>query len=432
MKLLTVGVDQKTAPTAVREALAFEGDRLDQGLERLGASFPRSEFAILSTCNRVEVYSAAETEDILPAPDKIAEFLADFHACEINRFRGALVHRYDEDVVSHLFRVSASLESVVLGEGQILGQVREAYRAAERKGTIGAFLHHLFQEAIRVGKKVREATGIDQGRLSTASVAVDLAGDVFDSLSDKTVLVVGAGKMGDLTLQRLYELKPRRVIVTNRDVEKARAAAALWNAEAAPFDRLHALLIEADVVISTTAAPEPIVKLEHYRRVQRARRNRLSLILDIAVPRDFDAAIGELEQVLLYNVDDLKAQALENLKKRTKGIDPAERIIEYEAGKCSALLTHRRMTGKVLQGLGDYADQIRERELEKLFAGGPEFDERQREAIARLAMRLQNSFLHHPRSALRSAIETVEPEHSHSLLAAVRRLFGLDRDASEG
>ena len=207
----------------------------------------------------------------------------------------------------------------MLGEGQILGQVREAYRAAVERKTVGPILHTVFQTALKVGKKVRERTGMDQGKLSVASVAVDLAREVFDTFADKTVLVIGAGKMGDLTLQHLKALNPGRILITNRNPERAEAAAARWNGQAVPFDRLGQALIEADLVVSTTAAAEPIVTFDQYVRVQRARRNRLSLILDIAIPRDFDPRIGDLDQVTLYNVDDLRAQAEQNLPAAAEG-----------------------------------------------------------------------------------------------------------------
>ena len=190
---------------------------------------------------------------------------------------------------------------------------------------------------------------MDQGKLSVASVAVDVAREVFDTFSDKTVLVIGAGKMGDLTLQHLKTLNPGRILVTNRSPDRAEAAAARWGGRAVPFDRLNQALIEADVVVSTTAADEPIVTYDQYVRVQRARRNRLALILDIAIPRDFDPRVGELDQVMLYNVDDLRAQAEENRRRAQKGVDPALAIIERETAACFAALRHQRHAGAVLR-----------------------------------------------------------------------------------
>ena len=335
MRLLAVGVDHRSAPASVREALAFDEPKYTRGLEALAQTFPGNELVILSTCNRVEIYLAGSSESV-PDADALGDFLGDFHGVRSELFAGHLVSYHDEGAVGHLFRVAASLESLVLGEGQILGQVREAYCAAVERKTIGPVFHTVFQTALKVGKTVRERTGMNQGKLSVASVAVDLAREVFDTFADKTVLVIGAGKMGDLTLQHLKALNPGRILITNRNPERAEAAATRWNAQAVPFDRLGQVLIEADLVVSTTAAAEPVVSFDQYVRVQRARRNRLSLILDIAIPRDFDPRIGDLDQVTLYHVDDLRAQADQNRLRRQKGVDPALLIIERETAACCA------------------------------------------------------------------------------------------------
>jgi glutamyl-tRNA reductase len=422
--LLAVGVDHRSAPASVREALAFDGPNCARGLERLAQAFPGAELVILSTCNRVEVYLAGNPEAV-PEVDAVKEVLIEFHNIRSDLFSGHLVSYHDEGVVGHLFRVSASLESLVLGEGQILGQVREAYRAAVEQKTAGPLFHTVFQTALKVGKTVRERTGMDQGKLSVASVAVDVAREVFDTFTDKTVLVIGAGKMSDLTLRHLRALNPGRILITNRNAERAEAAAVRWGGQMVPFDRLGQGLIDADLVVSTTAAAEPVVSLDQYVRVQRARRNRLALILDIAIPRDFDPRIGDLDQVMLYHVDDLRAQAEQNLRQRQKGVEPALLIIERETAACYALLRHQEAAGALLQQLGNHADQIRSRELAALFAARPDLSDPDREAIAHMAMRLQNQFLHHPRAAVRSAVTESHQDHPHPILTAVRHLFGL-------
>ena len=424
MKLLALGVDHRRAPTSVREALAFEGDRLGEGLDALAKAFPGGEFVVLSTCNRVEVYAAGAGEEV-PTTGALIDFLAHFHGLAADDFAAHLVDHHDSEALAHLFKVAASLESLVLGEGQILGQVRDAYKAAVARKAVGPILHAAFDHALRVGKLVRERTGMDKGKLSVASVAVDVARDVFDTFDDKTVLVIGAGKMGDLTLQHLATLRPGSILVTNRNPERAEAAARRWGGRAVPFEDLEAALVEADVVVSTTAADRPIVDRALYARVQKARKNRLALILDIAIPRDFDPRIGDLEQVMLYNVDDLKAQAEQNLKKRRKGVDPALAIIERETALCLAALRHRTHAGQVLRQLGDYADAARLRELDALFARQGDLTQAQRDDIAHAFRRLQNQFLHHPRAALRTAAQAEAAEHPHPLLHAVKALFGL-------
>ena len=431
MRLLALGVDHRSAPAGVRESLACDGPKRPRALGALSSSFPETEVVILSTCNRVEIYLAGCAEAV-PEPDALCDFLADFHEVCSDLFAGHLVSYHDEGVVGHLFRVAASIESLVLGEGQILGQVREAYRAAVESKTVGPIFHTVFQSALKVGKKVRERTGMDQGKLSVASVAVDLARGVFDTFAEKTVLVIGAGKMGDLTLQHLKALHPGRILITNRSSERAEAAAARWGGQAVSFDRLGQALIEADLVVSTTAAAEPIVTLDQFVRIQRARRNRLALILDIAIPRDFDPRIGDLDQVTLYHVDDLRAQTQQNRERRQKGLDPALVIIERETSACYALLRHQQAAGALLQQLGNHADQIRERELSTLFSTHPNLSANDREAITHMAMRLQNQFLHHPRAAVRSAVTEPHGDHPHPILSTVRHLFALGDHPSPG
>jgi glutamyl-tRNA reductase len=424
VRLLALGVDHRSAPAMVREALAFDGPKYTVGLGLLRQAFPGSELVVLSTCNRVELYLAGSPEQV-PEISALTDVLVKVHGVKSELLSGHLVSYHDEGVVGHLFRVAASLESLVLGEGQILGQVREAYLAAVEQNTVGPIFHTVFQTALRVGKLVREQTGMDQGKLSVASVAVDLAREVFDSFANKTVLVIGAGKMGELTLKHLKGLNPGKILVINRDPDRALRAATRWNGRAIPFEQLGQALIDADLVISTTAAAEPIVTLEQYVRVQRARRNRLSLILDIAIPRDFDPRIGELDQVTLYHVDDLRAQAEQNRLERQKGIDPALVIIERETATCYAQLRHQRDAGLLLQQLGNHADQIRQHELNALFSTRPGLTEADRMAIIHMAVRLQNQFLHHPRAAVRSAVTQPHEDQPHPVLDFVRHIFGL-------
>ena len=348
-----------------------------------------------------------------------------FHGVAAEAVSGHLVSYHDEGVVGHLFRVAASIESLVLGEGQILGQVRDAYQAAVACKTVGPIFHHVFQAALRVGKAVRSQTGMDQGKLSVASVAVEVAREVFDSFADKTVLVIGAGKMGETTLQHLKGLSPGTILVTNRSAERAEAAASRWGGRAWPFERLGQALVEADLVISTTAANEPIVSLEQYQRVQRGppqpagpdpgHRHPPRLRPEDRRPGPGDAVSRERPA----------AQAEQNRLQRQKGVDPALAIIERETAACYALLRHQHDAGHLLRELGDCYDAARRRELERLYATIPHLNEADREAIAHAMLRLQNQFLHHPRAAVRSAAAEPHHGHPHPLLDAVRHLFGL-------
>ena len=442
MKLLALGVDHRTAPTSLREALAFDDPTRNQALDTLAQEFPGCERVILSTCNRVELYLACDADQALPSMEALTHWLANFRQTPGEQMAGHLVTHHDEAVVGHLFRVTASLESLVLGEGQILGQVRDAYRAAVERKAVGPIFHALFQQALRVGKRVREETGMDQGKLSIASVAVDVARGVFDSFRDKTVLVIGAGKMADLTLQHLATLQPGQVLIVNRSQHRAEEMARRWAGRTLPFEELDRALIQADLVVSTTAADQPIVDYARYAQLQRKHRGgRLSLILDIAVPRDFDPRIGNLDQVLLYNVDDLRSQVEQNLKHRTSQIEPAQAIIELETASCLADIRHQRHAGTLLRQLGDYGDGIAAQELDRFFASCPDLSETQRKAAEHLVHRLKNQFLHHPRAALRSATtlapDTTTPHapeahpHAPPILSAVKHLFGLGEPAAD-
>jgi glutamyl-tRNA reductase len=364
VRIIVLGVDHRSAPTAVREALAFEGERLRRGLDALKDSAPDAEFALLSTCNRVELYAAAAAA--VPDREALAASLARFHGVPVAMLGGHLVARRDGAAVAHLFRVAAGLESLVPGEGQILGQVRDAYRLASECKAVGPVLHYVFQQALRVGKRVRAETGLGRGRCSVASVAVDVARAVFDRFEDKAVLVIGAGSMGELALRHLAALRPGALLVTNRDPARAHAVAARWGGRVTPFDRLYDALTEADVVLSATAAAEPIVTADRYARVQRRRGNRLAVVLDLAVPRDFDPGVGALERVVLYNVDDLRARAEENLRGRLAELDGARLIVGREAAACLVALRHRRHAGALFRQLGVYTDAVLRRDPDRL------------------------------------------------------------------
>lgn len=429
MRLVSVGLDHSKAPAALREAIAFRSDQIPEALTQLRQKFPGHEFVILSTCNRVEIYAATDRDRLSPGMNcleshDLINTIAAYHSVDSKELARHVSVFHDDGVVGHLFRVSSSVESVVLGEGQILGQVREAYLASTSAQSVGWILHSVFQHALRVGKKVRETTGLGVGKLSVASVAVDLARDVFDHFNDKTVLVIGAGKMADLALTHLIGLKPGRVIVVNRSLQRAIALADQFGGEARDYDQLNQSLIDADLVVSTTSSSEPIVSLETYSRIQRSRRYRLALILDIAIPRDFDERIGQLDQVMLYNVDDLKDQVERNLAQRRGGLSAANRVIETEIATCMSALRHQKHASNVIRDLGIHADSIRQKEVESLFQRRPNLSDEDRKAIERMAFRLQNQILHEPRAALRNNARQVS-DKTFSLPAAVGHLFAL-------
>jgi glutamyl-tRNA reductase len=423
MMLLVVGANFRTAPVELREALAFERDKLERGLAELTARYG-AEAVILSTCNRVEVYLGRLAAEVPPSTDLIAEFLAEFHHLGYDQLRPALYGHSGPAAVHHLFRVAASLDSLVLGEGQIAGQVKQAYESAQRAGTVGPLLHALFQQARVVAKRVRSETGIAHGKVSVSSLAVDYLTQVFDHFGDKTVLVIGAGKMGELTLKQLRGLGPGRVLVTNRSPEKARQVAATCNGIPLPFEQLNDGLAAADVILSTTGAPEPIVTLERFQQIAPARQGRHLAIIDIAVPRDFDARIVQSDLVdLLVNVDDLHAVREHVLRGRVKHVPAAEAIVKVEEERFLKEWTRRRAAPAIAR-LHEEWDAIRKEIQAQCFSKLNGKLTPQDQAVIEGALRLlQNKLMHAPLSVLR---EEAHREGGGGLLEAIYKLFRLN------
>jgi glutamyl-tRNA reductase len=429
MILLAVGCSYRTAPVAVRERLAFDDAQVARAHEELGERFD-CEAVILSTCNRVELYLGRVPDGRVPdgAPLEsaaVSEFLAGFHGLSAAEVRPHLYAHQQAAAVGHLFRVAASLDSLIVGEGQIAGQVKRAFECADRLASAGTLMNVLFRHARVVAKRVRTETGISQGHVSVSSAAVDYVRQVFDHFGDKTVLVIGAGKMGGLTLRHLRDLRPRRIWVTNRSPEKATAMAADCGGEAVPWDKLDDLLARADIVLSTTGAPEPIVTKERYKAV-RARRSGPVVILDIAVPRDFDPRIHDGDQTFLFNIDDLQRIKEATLAGRLKHVAAAEAIVDHEVRRFLADWARRR-NGPVIARLTQEFEAHRQEVMRELFAhlNGvlSDADRKHIEGAFRL---LQNRFLHGPISAL--AEESHAPlaaPHGHTLLDALRKLFRL-------
>jgi glutamyl-tRNA reductase len=430
MNLLALGCNYRTALVAMRERLAFNGEQLDRALDALTARFG-CEAVILSTCNRVELY-AGQFLDSLPAGtepltgEALTGFLAEFHGVPPDHIQPHLyVHRHLE-AVRHLFRVAGSLDSMLVGEGQIAGQVKKSYEKAQERASAGPLLHALFRHARQVARRVRTETGIARGHVSVSSAAVDYVRQVFDHFADKTILVIGAGKMGELTLKHLRQLYPKRIVVTNRSPEKAGAVAAGCGGEPAPWDKLDELLARVDIVLSTTGASEPIVTLERYQRLAAFRTGGPLVILDIAVPRDFDPRIHDGDRTCLFNIDDLKRIREATLADRLKHVAPAEAIVEHEA---KAFLSDwaRRRNGPVIARLTRDLEAKRQAVVKNLLArlNGKvtEADGKYIEGAFRL---LQNQFLHGPISALTEEIHaTPANPHGHTLLEALLKLFRL-------
>lgn len=432
MMLTVIGCSFRNAPVAVREHLAFDAGALGRALEDLNCRYG-CEAVVLSTCNRVELYLARPEAAVLPDAGLIAEFLAEYHrrpgplagasGLSVDEIGRHLYEHRAAEAVRHLFRVAASLDSLIVGEGQIAGQVKRAYELASERATVGPLLHALFQHAHHVAKRVRTDTGIARGHVSVSSAAVDYVRQVFDRFDDKRVLVIGAGKMGELTLRHLRDLKPRRILVTNRSPEKARAVAAGCGGEAVPWEALDDALAKADIVLSTTGAPEPVVTLERYRPIAARRKGGPLVVLDIAVPRDFDPRIHDGDRTCLFNIDDLKRIREQTLQARQKHLAPAEDIVAREAQKFLKEWARRRH-GPVIARLTQEVEGKRQAIVRQLFdrldGRLTEADRAEIEGAFRL---FQSKLLHGPISAL--AEEAPEGAAGHTLLEALRKLFRL-------
>lgn len=422
MNLLVLGASYKNTPIELRERLAFDGPKLPRALEEINTRYG-FEVVIVSTCNRVELYVARAGAPVPPDADLLCEFLAEFHGLPLAEIESHVYDYVNADAVRHLFRVVSSLDSLIVGEGQIAGQVKRAYEAATEQATAGPVLHPLFQHAHNVAKRVRTETGIARGHVSVSSVAVDYVRQVFDHFNDKTVLVIGAGKMGELTLRHLKELKPQRILVTNRSPEKALQVAQGCGGQAMPWEQLDDALVQSDIVLSTTGAPEPIMTRRRFDGILARRSGGTMVILDIAVPRDFDPRIHDGDRACLFNIDDLQRIREQTLADRKKHIPPAEAIVEQEVKR---FLTdwNRRRNGPIIARLTQECEARRRtivsQLLSKLNGKLTDADRAYVEGAFRL---LQNQFLHGPISALAE-----EPPEAgrHTLLEALRKLFRLE------
>lgn len=422
MKLQMVGCSHHTAPVEVRERLAFNKDQAVDALSRLRQKYPEAEAVLLSTCNRVELYVASETAESCPSHHDVVAFLAGFHGLDPVEVFNDLFERTGEDFVRHLFTVAASLDSMVVGEAQILSQVKQAYELATAASSVGPLTNAAFQAALRVAKRVATETAIQQKRVSIPSIAVaDYARDFFERFDDKKVLVIGAGEMGEETLRYLIDEGVRDISIVSRNRKRAEELAAKLAGKPAAWAKLHDLLIEADLVVSATGASEPIVTAAMFAEIEKARYQRPLLILDLAIPRDFEPAIGDFTGVYLCTIDDLSQVCQRNRREREKEWPRAERIIAEETDRFMADL-HHRATAPTIKRLKARADEVKAEELARLLKKLASLDPKSQGEIRQAFDRLVNKLLHPPLESLRDEATKGAP---HGLLEALKRLFQL-------
>jgi glutamyl-tRNA reductase len=419
MKLLITGVSHKTAPVEVRECLAFREESLPAALADLKSREGISEAVILSTCNRVEV--TVTTDDGSDPAAIVNSFLADHKAISPGDIGPYLYRREGRDAIHHLFRVAASLDSMVVGEPQILGQLKSAYAAAKATGAVCGWLDGLLCRAFSVAKRVRSQTGIGHMAVSVSYAAVELARKIFGSLDNRTVMIVGAGKMSELAARHLRRSGCSHVFVTNRTPERAIEMAALFQGTPVEYTRFTAMLPEVDIVIASSGAPHYILRKDEMQRVIAARRNKPMFLIDIAVPRNIEPAINDLDNVFLYDIDDLQEVVNANLRERMKEAEHAELLVAEEVERVMARLKVAEVTPTIV-GLQDQLEQIRAAEMEKVRRRFGPFTAQQEEALEALTHGIINKIAHGPISELRS--QAGKPDGAH-VIATIRKAFHL-------
>jgi glutamyl-tRNA reductase len=419
MHLLLLGVSHRTAPVDVRERLDFASRDLGAAVEALGVRQLATESVVLSTCNRSEIYVAAE--QVTPVREDLVTFLSDYHHIARSTFTPHLFERQDGEAVHHLYRVASGLDSLIVGEPQILGQVKEAFSVAADRRSTGPLLNKLFSGSFAVGKRVRSETALGEGAVSVSFAAVQLARKIFGKLAGRHVLVIGAGEMGKLTAQHLQAQGVHEIVITSRTFAHAEALAREVGGRAAPWSELMNVLAPADIVITATGSQQPILDRAHIESVMgRGRRDPL-FIIDIAIPRDVDPAAAEIEQVFLYNVDDLQAVVQENLSKRTAEIQRAEAIVAEEVARFMAWHRSRGAIPTVV-ALRQRFEAIRRAELQRLegkLAGLPPEARARVDEVTRLIM---EKLLLEPTEQLK-ALPDEETQAAYT--EALNRLFSL-------
>jgi glutamyl-tRNA reductase len=410
MSLFALGLNHNTAPLAVRERVVFHVERIREALGEIKRHLA-SEAAILSTCNRTELYLAAEK------PAAVAQWLAQYHRLEPSELQRYLYTLPREQAVRHAFRVASGLDSMVLGEPQILGQMKEAARTAESAGTLGTVLHKLFQRTFAVAKEVRSTTSVGAASVSMAAAAVKLAARIFPSLKDQKVLFIGAGEMIELCATHFAAQGPTRLTVANRTLERAEKLAHRFNGHAIELKALADQLHEYDIVVSSTASSLPILGKGLVERALRARRHRPIFMVDLAVPRDIEQEAGELDDVFLYTVDDLAQIVSDNRDARRSAVEQAEAIIETQVGQFMHWMQARESV-PLIRALREQGEQARLEELERALRHLRRGDDAGA-VLEALSHGLTNKLLHAPTQALNEAAG----EERRALADTIARLF---------
>ncbi|MBI1977349.1 MAG: glutamyl-tRNA reductase [Candidatus Omnitrophica bacterium] len=413
MDLVCVGLNHKSCPVEIREKIAFSESALSDALVKMGDLEGLREWFVLSTCNRVELYGRGFSG----VEESLIHFLSDFHGLEGCTYRQYLYQLHGREAARHLFRVASGLDSLVVGENEIYGQVRNAFKMANELKSLDSILYQLVERALRVGKKVRTETKISKGAVSVSSIAVELAEKIFGKLTGERVLILGTGKMSELTMKHLVKAGAGEITVASRTYERALELSQRYGAKPIGFDAWLRAIRTSDIVISSTAAPHAIVKYEDVKAVMNERRHKPLFFIDIAVPRDVESRVGEIDDVYLYDIDDLKTVSESNLRLRKKEISKCEVMIERELESFDQWYEFLE-AGPVIQRLTAYFDEIVETEVTKV---APKFKGREKE-LKSLVQKIKASLLHTPVEKLKESAKVGGMERYLETLHSLFRL----------
>lgn len=424
MSILVLGLNHKTASVEIREKIAFSGNKLEDGIVRLRNLPEIDEIALLSTCNRVEIYASAK--DTNNSSEIIKDFISNYHSIKREEFEKALYYFNNSDAIRHIFRVASSLDSMIIGEPQILGQLKDAFDFALNKKTTGVILNRLMKKAISTAKRVRTETRIAENAVSISFAAVELAKKIFKELSGKSFMLLGAGEMAELAARHLVTNGVKDVKVANRTYERGCELAKDFNGRAVRFEDFLKELVSTDIVICSTGASEYVLKKEHMYKIMKERRYSPVFLIDISVPRNIDPNINDLDNVYLYNIDDLQEVVDTNLLERKKEAEKAEKIIDEEVERFIKWTSSLNSVPLIIS-IRQKAETVKEEELEKFKHKFPDLDKEKLAAIEQLATAITNKLIHSPTVALKENSEDME-----LLAITVKKLYGLNGEEEGG
>lgn len=424
MDILVIGLNHKTAPIEIREKVAFDGPKLDEALNILKNSGVIKENIILSTCNRVEIYAGVNNVD--EGSESIKSFLADFHKVPRDLLDKSLYIHKGQDGIRHIYRVGSSLDSMVVGEPQILGQLKDAFDAALKNKTTGVFLNKLMRKAVSVAKRIRTETKIAESAVSISFAAVELAKKIFDDLATKSFMLIGAGEMAELAAKHLINSGVKDVYVTNRTTARAEELAQEFNGRVILFENFTLEMRYADIVICSTGAPHYILNKEQMHKIMKERKQKPVFIIDISVPRNIDPDINDLDNVYLYDVDNLQGIVDTNIQERAREAEKAEDIVTEEIGSFLKWTSSLSATPTIV-ALRNKAEAIRQEELEKTLRKLGPIEEDKIKAINQLSASIVNKLIHPPTAALKS-----DQEDKDLMVDMVNKLFALDIEEDNG